>query len=48
MSKEYRSDAMASIHETMKARHRVGVIDKRTMRRFDVPDAGQVPEAEAN
>lgn len=35
MSKKYRSDAMASIHETMEALHNIGAIDKRTMRRFD-------------
>jgi putative transcriptional regulator len=35
MSKDYRSDAMAAIHETMKALHDVGAIDKQTMRRFD-------------
>jgi putative transcriptional regulator len=26
---------MAAIHETMEALHRVGAIDKQTMRRFD-------------
>lgn len=36
MSKKYRSDAMAAIHETMVALHKVGAIDKQTMRRFDV------------
>lgn len=35
MNKKYRSDAMASIHETMEALHKVGAIDKQTMRRFD-------------
>ena len=35
MNKTYRSDALASIHETMEALHRVGAIDKQTMRRFD-------------
>jgi len=35
MSKKYRSDAMAAIHETMEALHSVGAIDKQTMRRFD-------------
>ena len=35
MSKKYRSDAMAAIHETMEALHDGGVIDKQTMRRFD-------------
>ena len=35
MSKKYRSDAMAAIHETMEALHDVGAINKQTMRRFD-------------
>ena len=35
MSKKYRSEAMAAIHETMEALHRVGAIDKQTMRGFD-------------
>ena len=35
MSKKYRSDAMAAIHETMAALSDVGAIDKQTMRRFD-------------
>jgi putative transcriptional regulator len=35
MSKQHRSEAMASIHETMEALHKVGAIDKQTMRRFD-------------
>src|SRR5258708_2114224 len=35
MSKKCRSDAMASVHETMEALHRIGAVDKHTMRRFD-------------
>jgi putative transcriptional regulator len=35
MTKKYRSDAMAAIHETMEALHKVGAIEKQTMRRFD-------------
>ena len=35
MSRKYRSDAMAAIHETMEALHDVGAITKQTMRRFD-------------
>lgn len=35
MSKKYRSDAMAAIHETMEGLHRVRAIDKQTMRQFD-------------
>jgi len=34
-SKKYRSDAMAAIHETMEALHKIGAIDKQTMRHFD-------------
>jgi len=35
MTEQYRSDALASIHETMEALHEVGAIDKQTMREFD-------------
>jgi putative transcriptional regulator len=35
MSRKYRSDAMASVHETMEALHKVGAIGKQTMRCFD-------------
>jgi len=35
MSKKYRSDAMASVHETMEALRSINAIDKQTMRRFD-------------
>lgn len=35
MSKKYKSDAMAAIHETMAALHDAGAIDKQTMRHFD-------------
>jgi len=35
MSKRYRSNAMAAIHETMQALHDVGAINKKTVRRFD-------------
>lgn len=35
MANQYRSDAMAAIHETMEALHEVGAIDKQTMRNFD-------------
>ncbi|MCL4783588.1 MAG: DNA-binding transcriptional regulator [Bryobacterales bacterium] len=33
--RQYRSDAMAAIHETMEALHGIGAIDKQTMRHFD-------------
>jgi len=35
MRKNYRSDALAAIQETMEALHQVGAINKQTMRRFD-------------
>ncbi|WP_017429347.1 helix-turn-helix domain-containing protein [Vreelandella jeotgali] len=35
MAKQYRSNAMAAIHETMEALHDVGAIDKQTIRDFD-------------
>ena len=35
MKRKYRSDAMAAIHETMQALHRIDAIDKQTMRHFD-------------
>jgi putative transcriptional regulator len=35
MQKRYKSGAMAAIHETAADLHRVGAMDKRTMRKFD-------------
>src|SRR5215467_13825390 len=35
MRSKYRSDAMAAVYETMQALHKLGAIDKRTMRGFD-------------
>jgi DNA-binding transcriptional regulator YiaG len=35
MNKKHRSDARASIHETMEALHNLDAIDERTMRQFD-------------
>ena len=35
MSAKYRSDVIAAIHETMAGLHKIGAIDKQTMRRFD-------------
>lgn len=34
-NRTYRSDAMASAHETMEALHDIVAVDKQTMRRFD-------------
>lgn len=49
MTKHYRSDALAAIHETMEALHVVGAIDKQTLREFDdaclTPVAPLSPEA---
>jgi putative transcriptional regulator len=35
MTKQYRSEAHAAIHETMEALAEVGSVDKQTMREFD-------------
>ncbi len=49
MTQQYRSEALASIHETMEALHEVAAIDKQTMREFDdaclTPLAPLPPEA---
>ena len=33
--KQYKSEALASIHETMSSLHKIGAINKKTMRNFD-------------
>lgn len=35
MSKTYKSDVMASIHETVSELHETGLMDKATMKQFD-------------
>ncbi|TAL42297.1 MAG: DNA-binding transcriptional regulator [Methylovulum sp.] len=35
MKKQYRSRLMASVHETAEGLHEAGVMEKRTMRKFD-------------
>ena len=35
MSKSYKSEAFAAIHETMEVLHEINAIDKETMRSFD-------------
>ena len=35
MAKQYRSEVMASIHETAEGLHAAAVMDKQTMRKFD-------------
>lgn len=42
MTKSYRSEPLASVHETLEALHAVGAIDKQTMSNFD--DACLTPE----
>lgn len=41
MAKQYRSEALAAIHEAMESLHEVGAIDKRTM--YDFDDACLMP-----
>lgn len=35
MSKTYKSEALAAIHETISDLHEIGLVDKRTLKRFD-------------
>jgi len=35
MTKSYRSEAFAAIHQTMEGLHEIGAVDKQTMREFD-------------
>ena len=35
MTRQYRGKAMASVHETAEGLRKAGVMDRRTMRRFD-------------
>ena len=48
MTKTYKSDAMAAIHETVSDLHEIGLADKRTMKHFDeaclIPVATLSPE----
>jgi putative transcriptional regulator len=36
MTKTYKSEAMAAVHQMMEGFHQTGAIDKQTMREFDV------------
>jgi putative transcriptional regulator len=33
--RKYRSDALRSVHVTVEGLHRIGLVDKKTMHRFD-------------
>ena len=35
MSKRYKSELQAALHETVEGLHRIGLVDKKTMRHFD-------------
>ena len=35
MAKQYKSELFAAVHESAEALHRIGAIDKRTMKEFD-------------
>ena len=48
MTKQYRSPVMASIHETAEGLHAAGVMDKQTMREFDVLCLSKVPDLTAD
>lgn len=44
--KQYKSEALAAVHETMDALHQIGAISKKTMRDFDAACLETVPEME--
>ena len=50
MSKQYRSEAWATVHETALGLHEAGATDKQTLKVFDenVSDAGRTIDAEPN
>lgn len=35
MTKRYKSDALAALHESIQDLHDIGLVDKKTMRKFD-------------
>ena len=43
-TKQYKSDAYAAIHETMGSLHKVGAIDKITMKDFDETCLESIPD----
>lgn len=47
MTKQYRSEALAAVHETMEALHTVNAIDKQTMREFDEACLTPIPALNA-
>ncbi len=47
-TKQYKSEAFASIHETMGALHQIGAIDKKTMRNFDTDCLEVISEIKPN
>ncbi len=46
--KTFKSDAFAAVHASAKALHKVGAIDKATMRDFDEASLSAAPEFTAN
>lgn len=44
--KQYKSEALAAIHETMDSLLQIGVIDKKAMRDFDAACLADLPEIE--
>jgi DNA-binding transcriptional regulator YiaG len=44
MTKKYKSDTFAAIHETMEVLHGIGAIDKQTMRQFEASCLSPVQE----
>jgi putative transcriptional regulator len=47
MTRRYRSKILASVHEVMQDLHEIGLVDKKTMRRFDASCLTEVPKLSA-
>ena len=44
MARQYKSDALAAVHETAVGLHEAGVMDKRTLRAFDALCLTPIPD----
>ena len=47
MTRRYRSKISASVHEAMRDLHEIGLVDKKTMRRFDASCLTEIRELSA-
>ena len=47
MTKRYKSELRAALHETVEGLHRIGLVDKKTMRHFDERCLGTIEKPSA-